>query len=106
MNHHYLHSNSNKTNKKTEIAELPTPPTPPLYFDLKQKEAWLWFWKRGMPLKERFTQHELQSQFRRLARVLHPDQNNHPKASESFIQLREHYQILVKLSSLASFITQ
>lgn len=74
------------------------PPTPPFHFTLQQKEAWLWFWKRGAPLREKFTHHELQKQFRKLAQVLHPDKNSHPKASETFIQLREHYQHLEALS--------
>ncbi len=86
------------TNKSTisysQIAP-PVIPTPPDYLSIRQKEGWLWFWKRGAPLSENYTKVELQRQFRKLARVLHPDQNPHPKAAESFIILREHYDNLL-----------
>lgn len=84
--------------KPNDSCELLTPPTPPIHFSLQQKNAWLWFWKRGAPLNEKFTHHELQKQFRKLAQALHPDKNSHPKACETFIQLREHYQHLEALS--------
>lgn len=70
------------------------PPTPPPQFTPAQKEAWLWFWRRGTPLTEKFTENELQRQFRKLAQILHPDKNHHPMATTNFIQLREHYNIL------------
>lgn len=93
---------SQKTNeqntKVNNSYELLTPPMPPTHFNLQQKNAWLWFWKRGAPLNEKFTHLELQKQFRKLAQVLHPDKNSHPKACETFIQLREHYQYLAALS--------
>ncbi len=92
--HSYLQPTNLSTQAKASSVELPLPPLPPRNFNFQQKEAWLWFWKRGAPLNERFTRHELQKQFRKLAQVLHPDKNTHPKASESFIQLREHYRNL------------
>ncbi len=95
---HTIAETTSQKTKTNSTYELPTPPTPPLHFSLQQKNAWLWFWKRGAPLNEKFTPHELQKQFRKLAQVLHPDKNTHPKACETFIQLREYYQYLESLS--------
>jgi len=92
--HYYNDPLKNSTTNKTDFAELPIPPDPPRHFSLKQKEAWLWFWKRGAPLDENFTHQELQKQFRKLAQAVHPDKNSHPKACETFIQLRDYYQNL------------
>lgn len=73
---------------------LPQLPEPPAHLSGRQKEGWLWFWKKGAALSENFSKAELQKQFRYLARALHPDQNPHPRATEIFIQLREHYESL------------
>lgn len=75
-------------------ATLPQIPKPPPHLSHKQQDSWLWFWKRGAPLEETFTKADLQKQYRKLARLLHPDQNPHPKATESFVQLRHHYDTL------------
>lgn len=91
----YFQDLSPKSETKTlSQLVLPTPPTPPAHLSIRQKEGWLWFWKKGAGLNENYTKTELQKQFRRLARALHPDQNPHPRAAETFIQLREHYDNL------------
>lgn len=91
-------SSAPNKNQTQSYCDLPIPPTPPTYFNLQQKNAWLWFWKRGAPLNEKFTHQDLQKQFRKLAQALHPDKNSHPKACETFILLREHYHHLTALS--------
>lgn len=87
-----------KTLHKPNAPLVLEPPIPPASFTQKQKEAWLWFWKRGAGLDKQFNRSDLQKRFRDLARKLHPDQNKHPKAADSFIQLREHYECLCALS--------
>lgn len=91
----YFPPSSTRTDiQRLSQIELPTPPKPPNHLTNKQKEGWLWFWKKGAALNENFNKTELQKQFRRLARSLHPDQNPHPRATETYIQLREHYDQL------------
>jgi len=85
--------NQNCVTKISSIA-LPTPPSPPTHLNQLQQTAWLWFWKKGAPLNEIYTRQELQKQFRKLAQILHPDKNGHPKANDLFIQLREYYHQL------------
>jgi hypothetical protein len=95
-NNSYFAANINKkTSIKAPESEILRPPQPPLHLSQRQKEGWLWFWKRGAPLHSDFSANDLQKQFRRLARALHPDQNPHPKATEAFLQLREHYDNLL-----------
>jgi hypothetical protein len=74
----------------------PVMPTAPAHLTNRQKEGWLWFWKKGLPLSPSFTKGELQKQFRKLALLLHPDQNTRPKAAQSYMQLREHYHSLIE----------
>lgn len=88
------HSYTRNCSTKISSMTLPTPPSPPTHLNPLQQSAWLWFWKKGAPLNETFTRQELQKQFRKLAQVLHPDKNTHPKANELFIQLREYYHQL------------
>lgn len=89
--------NSNSSNASNNTIDLMTLPKPPQHLSYLQQQSWLWFWMKGSPLQDHFSQYELQKHFRKLAQAIHPDKNKHPKANETFMKLREHYRILSDL---------